>query len=548
MSDDNNPQDSESLIFGAPGWFEEDEGIDPSLDLPHWTEPAGNADPNAGPGQGMGDPMSSLSGPRWRGSEADYDEVDDIRVFADVPPENVEMDVSVFSEDADDSFPSFDDSAHVYGVPPSSGQPGTPPPYVEGAPKVVHITDDSLRPDSPQNPAGYAPIGAGAQAGPGGPQFGFNGAQPWPGRDPMGPGGPGPAGPGGMGWQPPAPGPGPMGPGGPGPGPMGPGPGQMGPGGPGPMAPGTGPMGPGTVYATPGGPAMAGGADQGRDLMSAVGVGLVLAVIAAGALWAGPLYATVLVSVALFLAAAEFYNAVRHVGYDPATFAGVAFTGLLPLAIYWRGLVAYPIILFLAILAGMLWYLFGASGARPVANIAITFLGMAYIGILGSFAVLQITSLSLVENVFEYHGTGMLLAAILCTVAYDIGAYFAGRSFGRTPFSSASPNKSLEGLVGGTVASLVVSVLIVGMLDIAPWGAAPGGWIQSIILGLIVAVAATIGDLLESMLKRDLGVKDMGSVLPGHGGLLDRFDSLLLVLPATWCTAAALGIIEVTFF
>ena len=126
-------------------------------------------------------------------------------------------------------------------------------------------------------------------------------------------------------------------------------------------------------------------------------------------------------------------------------------------------------------------------------------------------------------------GIGMLTGAIIATVAYDVGAYFVGRQFGKTPLSPSSPNKTMEGLVGGAAAAVVVSVIVLGIVGVFPWDTG-----SALILGLAVAIVAPVGDLCESMLKRDLGLKDMGSILPGHGGLLDRFDALLFVLPVTY--------------
>lgn len=287
-----------------------------------------------------------------------------------------------------------------------------------------------------------------------------------------------------------------------------------------------------------------GGGD--RDLATAVGVGLLLAAVLVVALLLGEFWATVLVSVALAMAAAEFYNAVRQVGYHPATLAGIAVAAAFPFAVYWRGVTAYPVVLFVSVVMVMLWYLFSITKERPVPNLAITMLGIGYVGVLGSFAALLLVSPSVNpgDGFATAKGTGLLFAAILVTVAYDIGAYFIGRNFGRSKLATVSPNKTIEGLVGGCVAAIAAAVVGLGFFKVAPWGELPGGWLEVIVLGVVGAIAATLGDLSESMLKRDLGLKDMGSILPGHGGLLDRFDALLFVLPATWCAAIVLGIAE----
>lgn len=293
-----------------------------------------------------------------------------------------------------------------------------------------------------------------------------------------------------------------------------------------------------------------------RDLGLAALTGLGLAVIAIAAMFVGELLSLVVVTVILALGAAEFFNAVRRVGYNPATLVGIATTVALVVGTYWRGLVAYPVVLFLAVVFSMLWYLSGVSRDRPVPNLGITMLGVGYVGILGSFAGLLLWSDSIVVSEtlvaadgtaageFQSLGTGLLFAAVVTTVAYDIGAYFIGRSFGRSKLSTVSPNKTIEGLAGGFVCAVVAAVVVVGLGGIQPWGDNPGGMAEAIILGLVAAVAATLGDLSESLIKRDLGLKDMGTLLPGHGGILDRFDGLLFVMPATWCAAVALGIAE----
>ncbi len=289
-----------------------------------------------------------------------------------------------------------------------------------------------------------------------------------------------------------------------------------------------------------------------RNIAAATVTGLGLAVLALGSLYIGEVPGLIVATAILGLATAEFYNAMRIVGYNPASLLGIATTVGLNVAVYWKSAAAYPVVLFIAIVCALLWYLLGVGSGRPVPNLGITLLGIGYISVLGSFAGLLLSSDSIVANdttgllEFQSHGAGLLFAAILATVVYDIGAYVIGRSMGRTPLSAHSPNKTLEGVVGGAVMSIIVSVVVIGGFNIAPWGDAPGGFADTIVLGVVAAVAATLGDLCESMLKRDLGVKDMGTMLPGHGGILDRFDGLLFVMPAVWCAGLALNILEAT--
>ncbi len=140
---------------------------------------------------------------------------------------------------------------------------------------------------------------------------------------------------------------------------------------------------------------------------------------------------------------------------------------------------------------------------------------------LGSFAALILT--------FP-NGVGVLIGTILAVAVNDAAALFIGSKFGQRPLApEVSPGKTVEGVVGGGLAGVVASWLVLGVIGIFPWGTG-----SAIALGLVVAVAAPLGDLCESMLKRDLGVKDMGTLLPGHGGLLDRFDALLFALPAVY--------------
>ena len=264
----------------------------------------------------------------------------------------------------------------------------------------------------------------------------------------------------------------------------------------------------------------------GRDMTMAVVTGVGLGALALAAFRIGTDASVALVTILLVLAAAEFFMALRRAGYQPAALLGVVAVGALNLAAYWRFEAAVPLVLGLTVLFSLFWYLTGIDRQAPLLNVSVTLFGVLYIGLLGSFAGLMLT---------DPNGTGMLLAAVLCTVGYDTGGLVVGRMFGRTPLAAASPNKTTEGLIGGMAVSFAMAVLVVG--QITPFGQDPGDLGSAFVLGIVVALAAPLGDLCESMIKRDLGLKDMGTILPGHGGLLDRFDALLFVLPATYYTA-----------
>ena len=271
---------------------------------------------------------------------------------------------------------------------------------------------------------------------------------------------------------------------------------------------------------------MTAAAAGGRDMTMAVVTGVGLGALALAAFKIGTGATVALVTVLLVLAAAEFFMALRRAGYQPAALLGVVAVGALSLAAYWRFEAAVPLVLAITVLFSLFWYLTGVDRQAPLLNVSVTLFGVLYVGLLGSFAGLMLT---------DPNGIGMLLAAVLCTVGYDTGGLVVGRMFGRSPLTAFSPNKTSEGLIGGMAVSFGVAVLVVGR--ITPFGQDPGTLGSAFVLGIVVALAAPLGDLCESMVKRDLGLKDMGTILPGHGGLMDRFDALLFVLPATYYTA-----------
>jgi CDP-diglyceride synthetase len=262
------------------------------------------------------------------------------------------------------------------------------------------------------------------------------------------------------------------------------------------------------------------------DLTSRVITAVIIAAIALAAFAAGRPAATFLVTVIVGACAFELYEAFRRAGYHTATVLGLlGCVAIVPVA-YNQGERAFPLVTLLVVVFTFLWYLLEVVRARPTINIALTLMVFLWIGFLGAFAGLLLAP--------DPGGTGLLLGVVICAVGADVVAYFAGRAIGRTPLlPEVSPNKTIEGLVAGAVAAIVLGGIVGSTLH--PW--ADKGIGAGLALGLIVAITAPLGDLAESLVKRDLGLKDLGSFLPGHGGFLDRFDAILFTLPAAYYLA-----------
>ncbi len=178
-------------------------------------------------------------------------------------------------------------------------------------------------------------------------------------------------------------------------------------------------------------------------------------------------------------------------------------------------------------LVTMLWLLRrGVPGYVQTATASI--FTLVYVPFLGSFVALLLAEGGALDFDQWDDGVRGIVVFILVTIASDIGGYAAGVLFGRHPMAPViSPKKSWEGLAGSVLSCVLVGWLLVTQLLDGPW------WV-GVALGLITAVMATLGDLCESVIKRDLGVKDMSQVIPGHGGLMDRLDSLLATIAPIW--------------
>jgi len=273
-----------------------------------------------------------------------------------------------------------------------------------------------------------------------------------------------------------------------------------------------------------GGAARRGPPSGRRNVPLAVVTGVGVAAVGLLCFAAGTVATVTLAAVVVTLAAAECFAALRRAGYRPATLLGLFATAGLMIAAYAKGAAAFPLVIALALAATMIWYLVGAERGSPTRGIAATMLGITWVGVLGAFAGLLLAP----SQYPDRHGIAFLIGAVVAVVGADVGALVVGNWLGRHPLAPrVSPNKTWEGFVGGVVMAVVLSVLITGRIH--PWTTK-----DAAILGVVAAVVGPIGDLCESLVKRDLGLKDMGAMLPGHGGVLDRFDALLFVLPATY--------------
>ncbi len=265
--------------------------------------------------------------------------------------------------------------------------------------------------------------------------------------------------------------------------------------------------------------------DSGRNLAVAIASGLAIGGLALLSFYLGPLPAVIFCSAVVLLASMECYATLRRAHRHPITLIGLLGSLAAMIASYNAGLAGLAVTASAVFGVAAIWLvLMPRARVRTITRASSTIFGFLWIGMLGSYSALLLNPATFPHR----HGIAFLLGAIIATVATDVGAYAAGSLYGRHKMAPViSPNKSWEGYAGAVVASVGVSAGILPM--ISPWT-----FSSAILLGVVVAVVSPLGDLVESMIKRELGVKDMGFILPGHGGILDRIDGLLFALPATF--------------
>lgn len=256
----------------------------------------------------------------------------------------------------------------------------------------------------------------------------------------------------------------------------------------------------------------------GRNLPVAIGVGLALGVVVIAGLFIRKEVFVAVVAVAICAAVWELAQALaaRHVSVPvvPVLVGAVAMI----VAAFTAGAQALAVSFLLTAIGVVVWRACeGAQGA--LRDVAGGIFAAAYLPLMAGFVALLLA---------PDDGPWRVLTFVVVTICSDIGGYAAGVLTGRHPMApSVSPRKSWEGFIGSVAACVLAGALMVPITLDGPWWGGAG-------LGLAVVLAATLGDLAESMVKRDLGIKDMGSVLPGHGGVLDRLDSLVVTAPVVW--------------
>ncbi|WP_233190834.1 MULTISPECIES: phosphatidate cytidylyltransferase [unclassified Brachybacterium] len=257
----------------------------------------------------------------------------------------------------------------------------------------------------------------------------------------------------------------------------------------------------------------------GRNLPAAIAVGLGLLALLLASLFVLPQAFPVVAAIAMVLAVLELVRAL--------SFGGLAVPAV-PLLVGVVGMVVSTVVLAepglllstaVAVCVLILWRISESMGLSALRDVAGGVFTLTWIPFLGSFLLLLMQ---------RDDGPLLVLLAILGPIGNDVGGYIAGVLLGKHPMApSISPKKSWEGFAGSLLLGITlvasVATLALGM----PWWA-------GVAIGVMLVLVSTCGDLAESLLKRDLGIKDMGHLLPGHGGVMDRVDSILLAAPATY--------------
>ncbi len=249
----------------------------------------------------------------------------------------------------------------------------------------------------------------------------------------------------------------------------------------------------------------------------------------------GGWYFTIAVGLLTYLALLEFFRMAEFTGIKPATKTTLFSCLIIIISTHLESIGFLDKEISSSILpicsVGICTWLLLQPKSGTIADIAASIFGLFYLGFLPSYWIkLRALESSLIST-FDWFGQlenlsnalGLYLTLISCflIVAFDIGSYFIGKSFGRKSLSPISPGKTIEGLIGGITCSILLAIFFALLLD---W---QNPFLIGIFYGILISLMALVGDLIESMMKRDAKIKDSGNFLPGHGGILDRIDSYI---------------------
>jgi phosphatidate cytidylyltransferase len=288
------------------------------------------------------------------------------------------------------------------------------------------------------------------------------------------------------------------------------------------------------------------------ELALRVIVSLIAAPLALWVVFAGGAPLAALLAVVSAIGAWEFFRIARASGHKPLDDFGIALAGIIPLAVHAHYLGIFAIqpalvaLLALLILGATIW-MRGTDGG-PLGAAATTLFGLVYpAGLLSFGYAIRYHNVvagydAVGAKLFSIGGmsfgvapgAALLVFPLLCTWGTDVGAFFVGRAIGGRKLSpSISPGKTVSGALGGLVASMIVSYVYAryALVPVAHLGFTPQA---ALLFGAVISIAAQTGDLFESLLKRESGIKDSSHIIPGHGGVLDRVDSLIFVLPVAY--------------
>jgi phosphatidate cytidylyltransferase len=256
----------------------------------------------------------------------------------------------------------------------------------------------------------------------------------------------------------------------------------------------------------------------GRDLSAAIGVGVSLVAMILASLYffkdSFVLIVVVAIGIGLWELGRAFESADIRLPFVPVATGGT----LMLVSAYYGGMAEASVTMALTVIATLVWRLSdGPDGFVRDASAGL--FSLSYLYLMATFVMLMLA---------ETDGAERVLVFVIACIASDIGGYAAGVVLGKHPMApTISPKKSWEGFGGSLITGVAAGVASVIFL-------LHGEWWVGVILGIAGVVMATLGDLAESLIKRDLGIKDMGTLLPGHGGLMDRLDSLIAVAPIAW--------------